>query len=223
MKKYAEKINLNLNLNSNIQLSLNMNALFYNLEPGCYALLIPGFIQDPEDLYAQILEEVDFEAKSIKMFDKSIPLPRLTSYYSSVMKTGFANTPREMLSFMDALCERFQEISKLLICPSGKPILNNLPNSCLVNYYRNGDDYIGWHADDEQKSYILNPIYSISLGEERIFQLRNEDLGRITDIKLGNGSLLIMYGDQLQIKYKHRVPKTTSEVSRVNLTFRFYE
>ena len=200
-----------------------MNALFYNLEFGCYALLIPGFIQDPEDLYAQILEEVDFEAKFVKTHSKNIPLPRLTSNHSNVMRMGFINMPREMLPFMDALCDRFQEISKLLYCPSGKHILNNLPNSCSVNYYRNGNDYINWHADNEQKSYISNPIYSISLGDERTFQLRNEDTGRITDIKLSNGSLLIMYGDQLQLKYKHRVPKTNSEIGRLNLTFRFYE
>lgn len=203
-----------------------MNALFYNLEQECYALLIPGFISDPEDLYAQILEDVDFESKNIKMFGKNIPLPRLISYHSNVLNSykysGISNMSKEMLPFMNVLCERFQEISKLLMNPSGK-IDNNLPNSCLVNYYRNGEDYIGWHADDELKSYVLNPIYSISLGDERIFQFRNETTGRITDIKLSNGSLLIMYGNELQIKYKHRIPKSSSKAGRLNLTFRFHD
>lgn len=172
-----------------------MNALFYNLEPNCYALLIPGFISNSEDLYAQILEDVDFETKNI---------PRLTSYYLN------------MLPWMDKLCERFQEISKII-----NQDKNNLPNSCLVNYYRNGEDYINWHADNEFKSYILNPIYSISLGDERIFQFRNESSGKTIDITLTNGSLFIMYGSELQLKYKHRILKSSSKIGRLNLTFRF--
>jgi len=206
---------------------MSTNALFYNLESGCYAMLIPNFIKDPNGLYLDIMESIDFESKYFKIYGKTIPLPRLTSYHSSNGRSykysGINNQPKDMLVWMNKLCEDFKEISKVLVCPSETKIENNLPNSCLVNYYRNGDDYIGWHSDDEQKSYISNPIYSVSLGDERIFQLKNKTTGVITDIKLNNGSLLVMYGDQLQVKYQHRVPKTKSEEGRLNLTFRFHD
>ncbi len=116
----------------------------------------------------------------------------------------------------------FREISKNLLCFDGKTLAINAPNSCLINYYRNGNDYIGWHSDDEQKSYITNPIYSVSLGDERIFQLRKKETGAIVEIKLSNGSLLVMYGEELQLKYQHRVPKSKSDRARINLTFRYH-
>ncbi len=202
-------------------------VIFHNLEPGCYAMLIPGYVKDPDSLYLDILEDIGFESKNIKMFGKSIPLPRLTSYHSSINQTykysGIANTPKDMLPWMTKYCADFKLVSELLPKPNNDKLENNMPNSCLVNYYRNGDDYIGWHSDDEQKSYILNPIFSVSLGDARVFQLKNKETGKTTNIELGNGSLLIMYGDQLQIKYQHRVPKTKSDTGRLNLTFRYHQ
>lgn len=192
-----------------------MNALFYNLEPNCYAMLIKDFIKNGSEVYMDIMESIDFE-------HKSIPLPRLTSFHSTLQKvykySGIVNMPKEMLPIMNKLCEQFKEISSVL------GVFDiNAPNSCLVNYYRNGNDYIGWHSDDEQKTYITNPIYSISLGDERVFQLRNKTTETITDIPLPDGSLLIMYGSELQIKYSHRVAKCKSDKPRINLTFRYYE
>ena len=42
-------------------------------------------------------------------------------------------------------------------------------NSVLINYYRNGNDRVAWHSDDE-KELGKNPVIgSISLGAERNF------------------------------------------------------
>ncbi len=203
-----------------------MNGSLYNLEQGCYVALIPNFIMNPDDLYMKILEEVEFESRDIKMFGKVIPLPRLTSYHSSsnfaYKYSGIANVPKEYYPWMEEYSFTFREISKNLLCFDGKTLAINAPNSCLINYYRNGNDYIGWHSDDEQKSYITNPIYSVSLGDERIFQLRKKETGAIVEIKLSNGSLLVMYGEELQLKYQHRVPKSKSDRARINLTFRYH-
>lgn len=45
-------------------------------------------------------------------------------------------------------------------------------NSLLLNRYKGGNDYVGWHSDDE-KLYGLNPeIASVSFGCEREFFLK---------------------------------------------------
>lgn len=94
-------------------------------------------------------------------------------------------------------------------------------NSCLLNLYRDGKDYVGWHADDE-KLYGKNaPICSISLGHARDFQLRlKADKSHKLQYSLGHGDLFVMKGE-LQTYWQHQVPKRiTVGHPRINLTFR---
>nr|XP_043611064.1 DNA oxidative demethylase ALKBH2 [Erigeron canadensis] len=116
-------------------------------------------------------------------------------------------------------------------------------NSLLLNRYNSGNDYVGWHADDE-KLYGPHPeIASISFGCERDFFLKkrsthnkkaqaevegepsskrakkNNDVERHS-FKLKHGSLLLMRGNT-QRDWLHSVPKRAkAESARVNLTFR---
>ena len=94
-------------------------------------------------------------------------------------------------------------------------------NSCLLNLYRNGNDSVAWHCDDEPELGRNPTIASISFGAQRKFILRslNDKNDKIT-LKLPHNSLLIMEGE-VQHRYEHMVPKEkrVSE-ARVNLTFR---
>jgi alkylated DNA repair dioxygenase AlkB len=64
-------------------------------------------------------------------------------------------------------------------------------------------------------------IASLSLGEERVFQIKhntNKEVKR--SIILQHGSLLVMKNGA-QIHYKHQIPKASkSKKPRINLTFR---
>lgn len=93
-------------------------------------------------------------------------------------------------------------------------------NAALLNLYRNGQDSMGWHSDDE-KELGQNPIIaSVSLGAERRFLLRHRSTGAKITIQLKSGSLLWMAGP-LQHHWQHSLPKTRAECgSRINLTFR---
>ena len=94
-------------------------------------------------------------------------------------------------------------------------------NSCLLNYYRNGQDSMGWHQDNE-KSLGANPtIVSASFGGERLFKLKHiADKKLKHDVFLKDRSLFIMAGET-QHYYKHALPKTQQIVQpRINLTFR---
>ena len=93
--------------------------------------------------------------------------------------------------------------------------------SVLLNYYRDGKDSNGWHADNE-KELGTNPIIaSLSFGAERSFQLKhNSDKDQKKNIVLEHGSLLLMKGTT-QHFWKHQIPKTSKPIGpRINLTFR---
>ena len=90
-------------------------------------------------------------------------------------------------------------------------------NAVLCNLYRDGNDSVGLHADNEPE---MGPIIaSVSLGAERLFRLRRNGGGIAFLERLCNGSLLIMAG-HTQEQFKHEVPKEPSITQpRVNVTF----
>jgi len=94
-------------------------------------------------------------------------------------------------------------------------------NSCLLNFYRSGDDHLSWHSDNEPE-YGENPtIASVSFGAARDFLLRkNIDKSRRHSFLLDSGDILMMMGS-IQKHWMHCVPKRKRITeSRVNLTFR---
>ena len=97
-------------------------------------------------------------------------------------------------------------------------------NVCLLNYYENGQQRIGFHSDNEELGRST-PIASISLGATRQFLIRSKTDGvnDRTSISMTNGSLIIME-NKCQLDYLHSVPKEGNVTSgRINLTFRCKE
>ncbi len=93
-------------------------------------------------------------------------------------------------------------------------------NFALLNLYKNGDDYIGWHSDDESGLMKGGVIASVSFGAERTFQLRKKPKGKIIPVQLKSGSTVVMYGTTQRF-YKHAVPKRKKvKEFRINITFR---
>jgi alkylated DNA repair dioxygenase AlkB len=94
-------------------------------------------------------------------------------------------------------------------------------NAVLCNLYRDGNDSVGLHADDEPE---MGPVIaSVSLGAERLFRLRRKGGSVAFSERLTHGSLLIMAGDT-QKNFKHEVPKEPHVTQpRINLTFRRIE
>lgn len=96
-------------------------------------------------------------------------------------------------------------------------------NSLLVNYYRDGNDSVGWHSDDEPEvgpTLEDRRIASVSFGAARTFSLkRNRDNFELDTI-LYPGDLLVMQGNT-QDNFRHRIPKQKNiKNPRINLTFR---
>ena len=94
-------------------------------------------------------------------------------------------------------------------------------NAVLCNFYRNGNDSVGLHADAEPE--MAPVIASVSLGAERLFRLKGQNGTVAFAERMPHGSLLIMAG-KTQKSFKHEVPKEPAITEpRINLTFRHIE
>lgn len=95
-------------------------------------------------------------------------------------------------------------------------------NVCLLNFYENGSQRIGWHFDREELGRTT-PIASLSLGAARTMMLRSKTNG-VQDrarLVLQSGSIVLME-NACQVNYLHAVPKESGDMTegRINLTFR---
>jgi len=93
-------------------------------------------------------------------------------------------------------------------------------NAVLVNYYRDGGDFVGWHSDDEEELGAEPVIASLSLGCAREFLFRRRGEERAAGgVLLEAGSLLVMQ-PEFQLHWQHSVPACPGREGRINLTFR---
>ena len=93
-------------------------------------------------------------------------------------------------------------------------------NSCLLNFYHDGDDGMGWHSDNEKELKKNGVIASVSLGVERKFSFKHKRTEEKIHLMLKNGSLLVMKG-QIQNNWMHQLPNSKKiREPRINLTFR---
>ena len=156
---------------------------------------------------------IRWKQDSLKLYGKSIPLPRLTAWYgdpgAGYTYSGIKSEPNPWNDGLLHLKHRIEER------------IGATFNSVLLNWYRDGNDSLSWHADDEKELGPDPVIASANFGATREFQLRcNSDHAQKIRIPLSHGSLLVMRGE-LQRHWKHAVPKQSKAAgSRFNLTFR---
>jgi len=93
-------------------------------------------------------------------------------------------------------------------------------NSVLANLYRDGNDSMGAHRDDEPEFGTQPVIASVNLGATRDFVIKHDITGERHVIALSHGDVLVMSG-RSQLDWSHSVPKR-ARVSkpRINLTYR---
>lgn len=159
------------------------------------------------------IDTISWEQKMIMMYGKEMITPRLTAWYGDPEKTyAYTGNHFNPLPWTNELLEIKQRI---------EPLANIKFNSVLLNYYRNGNDSVAWHSDNENELGDRPLIASVSFGQVRRFDIRHkQDHQRKYAINLENGSLLLMKGD-LQQDWEHRIAKSTKPMrERVNLTFR---
>ena len=148
----------------------------------------PKFLTDAQSkrLMQHIMSEALLEQNEITLFGKKIKVPRLEAYFAmNGEQYGYSGQTLTVHAFPSYLDELRQKVQKL----TGHQF-----NALLINYYRDGQDSNGWHADDE-KALGTNPsIASLSLGAARPFEFKHKFNGSRKKIVLANGSLLLMDG-----------------------------
>lgn len=94
-------------------------------------------------------------------------------------------------------------------------------NAILVNKYRNGQDSIGAHADDES-ALDARGVIAISLGAPRTFRIRHKASKAVLhEIVTKHGQLVFMEGQDFQRLLTHEIPPEPSiSRPRISLTFR---
>ena len=93
-------------------------------------------------------------------------------------------------------------------------------NSVLLTYYRDGNDQVGWHADNEIELGETPFIASLSLGATRQFHYRHKQTLERSFMPLHDGELLVMQ-PAFQQHWEHSIlPENKVTKPRLNLTFR---
>ena len=167
----------------------------------------------PEDLALTIQHNLPWEQPEIRLFGRWHRIPRLQCWCADrgvVYRYSGRTLPARDWSAELALLRRLtSEIT-------GQPF-----NSVLANLYRDGDDAMGWHADDEKELGPAPWIASWSFGASREFSLRRKGRTRTeARITLQHGELLLM-SPAIQQRWQHALPRRKSvQQPRLNLTFR---
>ena len=190
------------------------DPIFLNL-PDAEIIYFPNFLskEKADSLFYELLENTPWQQDEITVYGKKHLQPRLTALYGNEGKPySYSNIIMQPHFWTSPL----QKIKSLV-----ESVSETKFTTVLLNYYRDGNDGNGWHADNEKELGINPVIASLSLGTERNFQLKhNLDTSQKKNILLENGSLLLMKGTT-QHFWKHQVPKTAKPISsRINLTFR---
>lgn len=165
-----------------------------------------------DQLLSELIDSTAWRQEEIIVYGKSYLQPRLSAWYgdSGYSYSGIRLEPTPWNSTLLDLKTRIEALT------------GNDYNSVLLNYYRDQNDGMGMHSDDERELGRQPAIASLSLGEERVFLLKHKsrkDL-KTTRLPLPCGSLLLMSGDT-QRHWKHGIAKTRQPCGpRINLTFR---
>lgn len=177
---------------------------------------MPNFMPtDKADFYYNtLLKTINWRQEEIKMYGKVYPVPRKTAWYGY---EGFNYKYSGILCNPSPWTKELFDIKRV--------IEHFLPgesfNSVLLNLYRDGNDKVSWHADDEPDLGQNPTIASVSLGAVRRFDLKHkEDPEQKLQLELTSGSLVVMKG-ALQHHWLHQIPAQKRIMEpRINLTFR---
>lgn len=174
---------------------------------------IPTWLDKPSarKIFSALLNEIDWQEGEVFLFGNLHKIPRLQAWHgepnAKYRYSGKTLTPQPWTATLLYL--------KGLLEEQGMHF-----NSVLLNLYRDGNDRMGWHADNEKELGAQPTIASISLGAERTFQLKHRVSKQRFDIELADGSLLIMAG-VTQDHWVHQLPqRKRCSAPRINLTFR---
>lgn len=165
-----------------------------------------------EELLDGLIETTSWRQEQITVYGKPYLQPRLSAWFgdSSYRYSGITLQPGSWTPTLLGIRHHVEALAAQEF------------NSVLLNYYRDGNDSMGMHSDDERELGSEPVIASLSLGETRNFTLKHKYRKDLKPFRLAlpSGSLLIMRG-KTQRYWRHGIAKSKQAGGpRINLTFR---
>ncbi len=162
--------------------------------------------------FKNLYETIEWQQDKGIMFGRPYVTRRKTAWYGDhPYAYTYSSVTRTALPWTKVLKMLKQIVEEISAAPY---------NSCLLNFYHDGNDSMGWHSDDEKEIVSNSAIASLSLGAERRFVLRHKTSRQKHEISLQNGSVLVMEG-ACQTHWQHTLPAMRRVTQpRINLTFR---
>lgn len=172
------------------------------------------FPMSDEDIFKKLQRDTPWVHEKVLVWGKRHLQPRLTAWYGDPGKSyNYSGTVMYPMPWTNLLLSLKRELEQLVDEPF---------NSVLLNLYRNQDDRMGFHSDNEPSLGPDPTIASLSFGATRtlIFKHKRRKEFPTKSLKLSSGSLLLMKGCT-QRNWNHGINKETAPCGpRVNLTFR---
>lgn len=168
---------------------------------------------DYTSMLNKLIDEIMWRQESVRIYGKVMAQPRLVAWYGDPGKkydySGISLTPLPWSDLLREIKRRIEDCT------------DNTFNSVFLNLYRDHNDSMGFHSDDERELGLDPIIASLTFGATRTFVLKHKkrDIPSIK-LPLEAGSVLLMKGGT-QRNWKHGIMKQTRPCGpRVNLTFR---
>ncbi|MDP6374622.1 MAG: alpha-ketoglutarate-dependent dioxygenase AlkB [Pseudomonadales bacterium] len=173
-----------------------------------------GWLSDADTLLDWCLHRVPWRTECIHIAGREVLVPRLVSWFGEhglcYRYCGCDHVahgwPHPLRGIRDRLAAEGRLDS----------------NFVLLNHYRDGNDCMGWHRDDERG--MSQHVCALSLGATRRLRLRDTIArqgapGSSRAVDLQHGSLI-----EFDARIPHRITRTRRPVGpRVSLTFRVIE
>lgn len=177
-------------------------------------LLVRDFIAPDvaQHLFQLFVDNLQWHQSQIRIYGKWQTIPRLQAWYgdteAAYQYSGVMMEPHVWTNELQQLRLDCQTLCQQAF------------NSVLANLYRDGQDCMGFHSDDEKELGKEPVIASLTLGGCRNFDLLHKKHPYKLRLPLQAGSMLVMKGET-QKNWQHGIARTKQPVSpRVNLTFR---
>jgi len=165
-------------------------------------------------IFERLHRETVWLHEEVLVWGKKHFQPRLTAWYGDPGKSyRYSGTVMHPLPWTNLLLSLRRELEALTDARF---------NSVLLNLYRDQNDRMGFHSDDEPSLGLEPTIASLSYGATRTLIFKHKKLKEIgrKRIPLTSGSLLLMRGPT-QKNWVHGIDRESIPCGpRINLTFR---
>jgi len=164
--------------------------------------LVPGWLPDPEALFAELRDGARWEQRDRRMYEKTVTEPRLTAEIGDV-----ATAPSALREAVARLATQYG-VSY---------------DSLWLNFYRDGQDSTAWHGDriSCRRDDCVVPV--LTLGATRRFLIKPRTGGSSLALWPAAGDLVVM-GGRCQRDFVHSVPKAPElREPRVSVNFQSSE